>query len=273
LRQGTEYPLALDVNIDYNKWISYYFYGIGNQSNYDNRIKYTRKLVEFNITAGRGFSDHLVGQFAIGYKTIENSNTENNSHANSKYLVSQPSLVKYSSAILDIRYDTRNSFINPSHGIVFQGKVEFVPKIPQNNVSFIHWTTWLQYYRELFINRVILAMRFGLQELNGKDLPIHVLIPLGSNRTLRGYPLDRFLDKSAALFNTEIRFPIYWRFGGILGLDAGRVWESVEKFSFKNWHYNAVLGLRYYLQTYIVRLDVGFSHETIGLYLNFGHIF
>ena len=126
---------------------------------------------------------------------------------------------------------------------------------------------------EVFIKKVILAMRFGLQEIRGKSLPIQVLIPLGSNRTLRGYSLDRFLDKSAALFNAEIRFPIYWRFGGIIGMDTGRVWESIEKFSFMQWHTNAVLGLRFYLQTYIVRLDMGFSHEITGLYLNFNHIF
>jgi hypothetical protein len=38
-------------------------------------------------------------------------------------------------------------------------------------------------------------------------------------------------------------------------------------------HTNYVCGLRYYMDTFIVRLDVGLSDETTGLYLNFGHIF
>ena len=273
LRQGKKYPMAVDLTFDYDNLIANYFYGTGNQSSYDSRIKYTHKLVELNLTINRGFSSKFVSQLAISYKMIKNSNIQETPKLKIQYPQLTPSRIEYSSLIFDIRYDSRDSYINPSKGIVLDGKIEFAPNLPLNSVSFMQWSTWLQYYREVFIKKVILAMRFGLQEIRGKSLPIQVLIPLGSNRTLRGYSLDRFLDKSAALFNAEIRFPIYWRFGGIIGMDTGRVWESIEKFSFMQWHTNAVLGLRFYLQTYIVRLDMGFSHEITGLYLNFNHIF
>jgi outer membrane protein assembly factor BamA len=273
LRQGKKYPMAVDLTFDYDKLISSYFYGVGNQSSYDNKIKYTQELVELNLTASRGFSRKLVSQLAVSYKSIENSNIQDTPDLMNRYPQLIPSRVEYYSFILNMRYDSRNSFINPNKGIVLDGKIEFAPELSFNNVSFLHWTTWLQYYRQIFIKRVILAMRFGLQEVRGQSLPIQVLIPLGSNRTLRGYSLSRFLDKSAALFNAEIRFPIYWRFGGIIGMDTGRVWESIEKFNLDQWHSNVVLGLRFYLQTYIVRLDVGISHEITGLYLNFNHIF
>jgi len=273
LRQGKIYPFAVDLTFDYDKLISTYFYGVGNQSSYDNRRKYTQALVELNITASRGFSRKFISQLAVSYKSIENSNIQDTSYSKDRYPKLTPSRVAYSSFLLDMRYDTRDSFINPNKGIVIHGKIEIAPKLSFNNVSLIHWNTWLQYYRQIFIKRVILAMRLGLQEVRGQSLPIQVLIPLGSNRTLRGYSLGRFLDKSAALFNGEIRFPIYWRFGGIIGMDTGRVWESIEKFNFMQWHSNAVLGLRFYLQTYIVRLDMGISNEMTGFYLNFNHIF
>lgn len=32
-------------------------------------------------------------------------------------------------------------------------------------------------------------------------------------------------------------------------------------------------GLRYYLQNFVVRFDMGFSGEGTGIYFNFGHIF
>jgi len=40
-----------------------------------------------------------------------------------------------------------------------------------------------------------------------------------------------------------------------------------------DWIINQVLGLRFYMDDFIVRLDVGFGSETTGIYFNFGHIF
>jgi len=85
--------------------------------------------------------------------------------------------------------------------------------------------------------------------------------------------LDRFLDKTAALFNAELRLPIYNRLGGLIGWDAGKVWQSLNKVDYTDWATNTTLGLRYYMDTFVVRLDIGFSKETMGFYLNFGHIF
>src|SRR5512135_138566 len=43
VRQGTRYGYALDLIADYDKWISYYYYGIGNSSSYDDRKIYTKE--------------------------------------------------------------------------------------------------------------------------------------------------------------------------------------------------------------------------------------
>jgi len=36
---------------------------------------------------------------------------------------------------------------------------------------------------------------------------------------------------------------------------------------------NEVLGLRFYMDNFIVRFDAGFGNEITGVYFNFGHIF
>jgi hemolysin activation/secretion protein len=100
-----------------------------------------------------------------------------------------------------------------------------------------------------------------------------LLLPVGGGNTLRGYPQDRYLDKTAAVANVELRFPIYWRFGGVVGYDAGKVWNSLPKFDFHRWATNPMVGLRFYMDTFVVRADVGFGKETTGFYLNFGHMF
>ena len=112
-----------------------------------------------------------------------------------------------------------------------------------------------------------------MQTLSGSNLPVQVLLPIGGNNTLRGYPQDRFLDKTSIILNAEIRFPIYWRLGGVFGMDAGKVWSSIGKINLKNWSDNPVFGLRFYMDTFIIRLDVGLGKETTGFYLNFSQTF
>ena len=73
--------------------------------------------------------------------------------------------------------------------------------------------------------------------------------------------------------NVEARFPLYRRLGGIVGVDAGSVWASVEDASLRGWHTSPAVGLRYYLDTFVARLDVGLGRETTGVYFNFGQVF
>ncbi len=125
-------------------------------------------------------------------------------------------------------------------------------------------------YSILCYPKTIFAARLRGQVVGGTDLPIHVLATVGGNRTLRGYPQDRFLDKAAGVLNAELRFPIYRRLGGVLGVDAGQVFSSPASVSLSGW---AVMGLKFFMDTFIVRADIGFGKETTGFYLNFGHLF
>ncbi len=82
------------------------------------------------------------------------------------------------------------------------------------------------------------------------------------------------MDNNSIVFNSEFRFPIFWRVGGIVGFDAGKVW-GISDFGVVNQFlaYNPVLGLRFYADTFVVRVDVGIGSETTGVYFNFRHIF
>ena len=93
------------------------------------------------------------------------------------------------------------------------------------------------------------------------------MISMGGNNSIRGLPQDRYLSTSSILLNEELRFPIWWRFGGILGVDIGNSETTPE------WIFNPVLGLRFNMDNFIVRVDFGFSKESTGFYFNFGHLF
>ena len=273
LRQGKKYPLSLDLIIDFDRWIAYYFYGIGNQSHYRDEEKYTRRLLETSLIFSRGFSEKIVGQFGLRYRNIANSAIKTESQLFTLLPALSQGTAESFSGYINGRFDSRDSFINPSNGHVIQVEAELAPVIPMNNLSYFYWAAWYQYYTRSPIPKTTLALRSGCRWIDGKNLPIQVLIPVGGGSTLRGYTQDRFLDKFSILFNLELRFPIYKRLGAIAGLDCGKVWSGVDKLDLKNWLWNPVIGLRYYRHTYVVRLDAGFSRESLGLYINFGHVF
>jgi len=274
-RQGKAYPLAFDLLVDYDIWINNSFFGIGNGSDFEKREYYTREPFEVSLTLSRGFSPRTVGQIGSRYKTVKNFNfpPPDPESQLARLTGLSRSRATYASLFATYRYDTRDIFTNPSRGLVLQGEVEYAPDSGLSNVAFTRVATWLQYYSILFYPRTVFAFRLGGQALVGEDLPIQVLLPIGGSITLRGFPRDRYLDKVSAVSNAELRFPLFWRLGGVVGVDAGKVWHKPDEIDFSDWAVNTVVGLRYYLQTYVVRVDIGFGPETTGLYFNFGHVF
>jgi hemolysin activation/secretion protein len=79
------------------------------------------------------------------------------------------------------------------------------------------------------------------------------------------------------ILNNEIRFPIWWRFGGVIGLDIGATGnKSIMNFmndKLSGWLISPAAGLRFYMDNFIVRLDVGMTKDYTGIYFNFGHMF
>lgn len=90
---------------------------------------------------------------------------------------------------------------------------------------------------------------------------------------MRGYLLNRFMDKGKFLVNAEYRFPVWKKLGGNVFLDWGCLWPSWSEIDLEKNFMDIGWGLRYYLQNFVVRFDMGFSSEATGIYFNFGHIF
>lgn len=85
--------------------------------------------------------------------------------------------------------------------------------------------------------------------------------------------INRFQDKGKFLVNAEYRFPLWRKLGGNVFMDGGLVWPSWSGIKFNKAVVDIGWGLRYYLQNFVVRFDMGFSTEGMGIYFNFGHVF
>jgi endonuclease/exonuclease/phosphatase family metal-dependent hydrolase len=273
LRQGKVYPMSFDLTVDYDKYLKNNFYGVGNQSHEADRETYTKEAIEILGVLSRGFTREFVVQLGLKYRTVRNFGYEQSSlFARSLSIINKGT----SSALTmtgSVRYDSRDSYVNPSRGQVAEVDLETGGSWILGDYSLTSTTIALQTYHVLFYPKTVFAAKLWGQVVGGNNLPIHVFASAGGNRTLRGSPQDRFLDKAAMGVNAEVRFPIYWRLGGLFGVDAARVFDSPANVTLADWAYNPVVGLRFYMDTFVVRADIGFGHETTGFYLNFGQLF
>lgn len=274
LRQGTRYPFSFDLIVDYDQYLKNNFFGIGQDTRKEEGETYTKKALEIQMLVSRGFTERIVGQAGLKFKSVRNLGYQPSgifaaalpgiNHGHSQGLTLFASL----------RYDSRNSYINPSRGNVVRIDLEKGTGEPLSDYGLESGAISLQTYHTLFYPKTVLAARVMAQSVGGSNLPVHLLPSLGGNRTLRGYPQDRFIDNVAIVSNVEVRFPIVWRFDGLIFYDAGKVAPRWNGLQFGHgWKTNVGIGLRFIMETFVVRADLGLSEEGSGFYFNFGHLF
>jgi outer membrane protein assembly factor BamA len=164
-------------------------------------------------------------------------------------------------------YDSRDNTVNTRKGTLIAG-------------------TWLGYDKALgsryeFWRAIVEAKQFfpvgqesalGVRyygEFQGGNVPFYQLAMLGGDELLRGYFMGRYRDKALQALETEYRFPIYWRFGGVAFAGAGEVADRFAELASVPIRWAAGGGLRLSLNTeerLNLRLDVGVGPDTYGVY-------
>lgn len=279
-RQGTVYPLALDFIMDFDKFKSYKYYGIENFPEYVNETDYeiyTREQFEATAMLSRGFTKNIITEAGLSFKVFNSFNFESDGLLINTSSELNKRKIKYLALRLNTRYDTRNSFINPSRGIVALMETESSVKSGLSNIGFVKAGINIQHYYSVLHPEIVWASRILAQLILPSDVPLQIQLPIGGNRTVRGLPQDRYLSSSTLVINNEIRFPIWWRFGGVVGLDIGATGSKTDYDFYDDklsgWLISPAAGIRFFMDNFIVRLDVGFSSDYTGIYFNFGHMF
>lgn len=207
-------------------------------------------------------------------------NTERNNIIDLKAAVPDPDYEKQefyiSSLPVGLRYDTRDSILNPTRGLFFNLEVETASDVIGSEVEFMRTVSELRHVLPLpWSKGWYLASRAkgGLAyPLPGTDrIPlIRRFFPGGAN-SVRGYafqtlgPLDsagKPLGGEAMLEGSlELRFPIWGDLGGVAFTDAGNAYDKWEEFhsGLSNLRYTAGAGLRYHTPVGPLRLDVGYQ--------------
>jgi hypothetical protein len=106
-------------------------------------------------------------------------------------------------------------------------------------------------------------------EIQGGDVPYYHLAMLGGDELLRGYYLGRYRDETLAAIEGEYRYPLFWRFGGVLFAGAGEVASTISDLLHQPIRWAVGGGGRFSLsdtERLNLRLDAGFGPGTWGIY-------
>jgi endonuclease/exonuclease/phosphatase family metal-dependent hydrolase len=281
IRQRKKFPLAADVKLEYDLMKESRFFGIGPNSSLDDVETYTKLPIEASLLFTHPFNRYLNTQLGLRYKYCSFTKNVEDSPLLQAAIDEFGAERGYLNAFASVRWDSRDSVVNPARGFCLQEDVEmfnhfpFLPGIEAKagTESFFRTTSTASWYTQLWYPKTVLALRATGSYQNDPVGYVHSLVSLGGGWTLRGAPLDRYLGNTAVNANAEIRFPIISSFGGIVGFDIGQVANSPKDLKTANWAYNPVAGLRLALSNFVVRLDFGFGKDYTGLYFNFGHIY
>ncbi|MGD8860312.1 MAG: BamA/TamA family outer membrane protein [Myxococcales bacterium] len=113
-------------------------------------------------------------------------------------------------------------------------------------------------------------------ELQQGDVPFFKLAQIGGQSLLRGYFEGRFRDKTLMAAQAEYRFPIIWRFGGVVHAAVGDVAAGLPQFALDLPEWTVGTGLRICLNTaekLNLRADVGVGYDTWGFYVGVAESF
>ncbi len=139
-------------------------------------------------------------------------------------------------------YDTRVRYLNPTGGMLNALTLEYAGGFLRGETSFIKTTTDTRYYRKLVGEFVLasalrLGITTGLYSSRSAELISFERFWAGGGTTVRGYAERSLGPEDSAgihrgdvqfIFNTELRFPIYWLIRGALFFDTGNVWGALE---------------------------------------------
>ena len=275
IRQGKVYPLSMDIKAEYDKFLKFNYYGIGQDSQEEDLTIHTYTKEELRFVLGRGFTPYFVIEAGYALKSTRFSNVEEGKPFTQTLEALGEQFSPYASIV--IRYDTSDSQIHPRRGfrIIFQSDVAG-GYLGNKYASYYRASLDFRKYLVLFGEKDVLAARFLVQQISGDKVPLYEMPVLGGGSTMdsmRGYSMSRFRDRGKFLVNVEYRFPIWGRLGGNVFADAGCVWPKWSDIDLKKSAVDVGCGLRYYLKNFLGRFDVGFSKEGMGVYFNFGHVF
>jgi len=169
-------------------------------------------------------------------------------------------------------FDTRNDLVDPASGWFHSSSFNYAPPALGSDVRFVKYYVQQYYYRRSGPVVFATAMRLGLASAFDQLLIGGERFFTGGGNSVRGYaedvltPLDFRGDaiggQALAVFNQEVRFPLFKIVRGVAFFDAGRAFERVSDLSLRDLSTSTGFGLRVQTPVVLLRFDLGLPFDT-----------
>ena len=168
-------------------------------------------------------------------------------------------------------YDTRDNLISPTDGMAVTAYAEVNQNI--RNTDQPLYSRYEIEVKKLFPSeskRAILIVRANLQATIGDQVPFFEQSSLGGQNNLRGFGVDRFIDKNLVALSIEERIHLVrTKIAGTTAdfeiapfLDTGQVFNDYRDVTFRNYRMTPGVGFRGIVRPNVVgRVDYGYSRE------------
>lgn len=172
---------------------------------------------------------------------------------------------------ISFHYDTRNNLVTPTDGMAITAYAEINHNF-RSGAEPLYSRYGLE-VKKMFASeskRAILVIRGDLQATLGTDVPFYELSSLGGQNNLRGFGVDRYIDKQLIALSIEERIHVLRaRLAGVMAdfeitpfIDTGQVFNSFKNVAFKDYRVTPGIGFRGIIRPNVVgRIDYGFSRE------------
>jgi outer membrane protein assembly factor BamA len=250
------------------------FFGLGQATSESGQTNYTAREARANWRFGVYANE--VTQIAVGQRFRQVSLQRGATHL--PFTGDQfPSVdgVQGETLILGHRatfyYDTRDNLVSPTDGMAVTAYAEVNQNI-RNGDHFVYSRYELEVKKLLpsESKRAILIVRADLQATIGDQVPFFEQSSLGGQNNLRGYGVDRFIDKNLVAWSIEERIHmVRTKIAGVTAdfeiapfLDTGQVFNDYKDVSFKSYRMTPGIGFRGIVKPNVVgRVDYGYSNE------------
>ena len=171
--------------------------------------------------------------------------------------------------------DKRNNIFFPTNGSLLSLDFKYAGGILGGNSNLYRAElSWSRYQPFLFNRSWTLSTRItsGFIKSFGdtEEIPFFDWFFLGGGTSVRGYNDQKLRDfkisRDVAVSqiyklstNVELRFPIFWRFGGEVFLDGGNLWREIRELSPARMRYSGGAGLYFMTPMGPARLDYGYK--------------
>ena len=140
----------------------------------------------------------------------------------------------------------------------------------QYEVDAQYYLPWMNKYR-------VLALRANvvISETNGdKRIPFYYMPTLGGGEKLRGFREFRFRDRNAMVLTAEYRWEAWWPLEMALFVDAGKVTARRQDLDFEDLEVGYGIGFRFHSHDAVsFRLDLARSKEGFFPLFRYIHVF